>query len=111
MDSVINWIMVILVCVFDPLAIILVVTASWRFEKLKKKLPPPLPIIEETPITPPDDEPYEVYVKEEEEENAGVENLPIVPPVKSPVETPQNLSLSKKKTLMKETAQDGIRYW
>ncbi len=64
-DEIVNWIMILLIVVFDPLAICLVVVSNFSFEKLNEPKPEeetqpeiipdniaPEPIVEETP-TPP----------------------------------------------------------
>lgn len=37
MDQVVNWLLILLIIVFDPLAICLVITSNFTFEQLKKK--------------------------------------------------------------------------
>jgi hypothetical protein len=37
MDQIINWLLLIIIFVFDPLAIALVIAANFAFEQLKKK--------------------------------------------------------------------------
>ena len=60
MDSIINWFLLIIVFVFDPLAICLVIAANFAFKQLQSS--PPIPpqtqqINEEPPvISPPKEE-------------------------------------------------------
>ena len=73
MDTVINWFLLLIIFVFDPLAIALVIAANMAFEKLNETVPVPNPIQEE-PITEPDpvveiitEEPVVEIVQEEPE--------------------------------------------
>ena len=73
MDTVINWFLLLIIFVFDPLAIALVIAANMAFEKLNETEPKPNPIQEE-PITEPEpvveivaEEPVVEIVQEEPE--------------------------------------------
>ena len=62
MDRIINWLLLIIIFVFDPLAISLIIAANFAFNQLKKPLPP-----SEELNTPPE-EPilYEAYEQKTE---------------------------------------------
>lgn len=51
MDKIINWFILIIIFVFDPLAISLVIAANFAFHKLKR--PQQLAIYDEKPLPPP----------------------------------------------------------
>lgn len=122
MDSITNILLLILIFVFDPLAIMLVIVSTDRFERLKKKKKPkleinpnpindipyvlpkefeiykPQPIIEEEPIE-------EEIIKEEPIEEE--ENMIIGEPEPKPEQTiddiiPENLSNFRKRKLREE---------
>lgn len=68
MDQIINWFLLIIIFVFDPLAIALVISANFAFQKIQSSTPeevlPPLPIepvsaeeINSQPPTPPKKKP------------------------------------------------------
>jgi hypothetical protein len=57
MDKIINWFLLVIIFVFDPLAIALVIAANFAFNQLKKKPEViennPLPLTSKTPeLTP-----------------------------------------------------------
>ena len=60
MDTIINYLLLVIIFVFDPLAISLVIAANLAFAQLKKKKSTP------TPITPPKPEVVEKVIKEKE---------------------------------------------
>ena len=55
MDKIINWFLLIIIFVFDPLAIALVIAANFAFAQLKE--PKPLAIYDEKPAPPPPPKP------------------------------------------------------
>lgn len=72
MDKIINWLILIIIFVFDPLAISLVIAANFAFNKLKQ--PQPLAIYDEKPIPPP--APIETYL----DPNHAPSIAPAIPP-------------------------------
>jgi hypothetical protein len=57
MDKVINWFLIIIILVFDPLAIALIVAANFAFSQISPKEPEEIPTVENLPLEEPTPEP------------------------------------------------------
>lgn len=77
MDQIINWFILIIIFVFDPLAISLVVSANIAFNKMVEQ-PVNTPVSSYPPPSPPTPEPTNTPVKNYEENNI-TENVTIDP--------------------------------
>jgi len=95
MDQIINWFLLVIIFVFDPLAIALVIAANFAFKQLKPTVTPTIeyePVVEEyEPIIPLED-----LIKQEEfinEESEPIIEEPVIepePPIIEPfIEEPQ----------------------
>lgn len=127
MDKIINWFLLVIIFVFDPLAISLVVAANFAFARLEKK---------EEPLPPDNDEELEQasledYQKWEEEETqeqkpeseeltSPTDPIQSIPQLQTEIKGIQNsphFSEWKKKQLIEEklkqarSDENGIRYW
>ena len=82
MDSVVNWLIILLIAVFDPLAIILLISANRAFELKERKHVEAMPILETIPL-PDVEEP--IVVQEESKIETVTEKINIEPiPQKQP---------------------------
>jgi len=85
MDTVVNWLMILLIIVFDPLAIILVVVSNFSFERLKTKptteqpiLITPIsikPLVDEKNIKEPEIEEGIEIIEETEENQQNIKTI------------------------------------
>ena len=57
MDKVINWFLIIIILVFDPLAIALIVAANFAFSQISPKEPEEISTVENLPLEEPTSEP------------------------------------------------------
>ena len=130
MDKIINWFLLVIIFVFDPLAIALIIAANFAFTRKKKQPTPELgeedeewleaPSVEEEELedkqeikheeSKPEEEPYEVYVGPKEE----------VPSLESQIQVirgDKHLSeWGKTSRIQEATSQfkkefEGKRYW
>jgi hypothetical protein len=84
MDKIINWLLLTIVFVFDPLAIALVIAANFAFEQLRPKkddIPYPNPQVEPDDLDIEDNEGTDVYTEEDFSDwdstlRDGLEDLP-----------------------------------
>jgi hypothetical protein len=82
MDSVVNWLIILLIAVFDPLAIILLISANRAFELKERKHVESIPILESIPVS---DVEEPIVVKEEPKIETVTEKINVEPiPQKQP---------------------------
>lgn len=119
MDKIINWFLLVIIFVFDPLAISLVVAANFAFARLEKK---------EEPIPPTNDEEleqasledYQKWEEETEEPTSTADPIESISQLQTEIKGINNsphFSEWKKKQLIEEklkqarSDENGIRYW
>ena len=82
MDSVVNWLIILLIAVFDPLAIILLISANRAFELKERKHVKAISILETIPVS---DVEEPIVVKEEPKIETVTEKINVEPiPQKQP---------------------------
>jgi hypothetical protein len=86
MDSVVNWLIILLIAVFDPLAIILLISANRAFELKERKHIETISILETVPST---DVVEPIVVKEEPKIETVTEKIKVEP---TPQKQPEILS-------------------
>ena len=94
MDKIINWLLLTIVFVFDPLAIALVIAANFAFEQLRPKkddIPYPNPQVEPDDLDIEDNEGTDVYTEEDFSDwdstlRDGLEDEDLI---EEPIEEPQ----------------------
>ena len=86
MDSVVNWLIILLIAVFDPLAIILLISANRAFELKERKHVKAIPILESIPVS---DVEEPIVVQEEPKIKTVTEKIKIEP---TPQKQPEILS-------------------
>lgn len=75
MDKIINWLILVIVLVFDPLAVSLIIASNFAFSQNKKPIQPIEPIIETIPFTPEEKEKIVEEIKETESEPQIIKNI------------------------------------
>jgi hypothetical protein len=96
MDQIINWFLLIIIFVFDPLAIALVIAANFAFKQLKPTITP-TPIIESEPKKEEEYEPmfpWEDLIEQEEYINEELEPEPEI--IQEPEIIPEPIPEQKK---------------
>lgn len=127
MDKIINWFLLVIIFVFDPLAISLVVAANFAFARLEKK-EEPLPPDNDKELEQASLEDYQKWEEEEtqeqepesEELTSPTDPIQSIPQLQTEIKGIQNsphFSEWKKKQLIEEklkqarSDENGIRYW
>lgn len=126
MDKIINWFLLIIIFVFDPMAIALVIAANFAFAQLLQQKEEPEEDIQEEMREWEEASLTDLHTLEQEEEQVTAENTDTPEPVETisqlqaeikGIQNSPHFSEWKKKQLIEEkvrqarTDENGIRYW
>jgi hypothetical protein len=126
MDKIINWFLLIIIFVFDPLAIALVIAANFAFAQLLQQKEEPEEDIQEEMREWEEASLTDLHTLEQEEEQVAAENTDTSEPIETisqlqadikGIQNSPHFSEWKKKQLIEErlkqarSDENGIRYW
>jgi len=126
MDKIINWFLLIIIFVFDPLAIALVIAANFAFAQLLQQKEEPEDDIQEEMREWEEASLTDLHTLEQEEKQATAENTDTSEPIETisqlqaeirGIQNSPHFSEWKKKQLIEErlkqarSDENGIRYW
>lgn len=119
MDKIINWFLLVIIFVFDPLAISLVVAANFAFAQLEKRKEP-IPPTNDEELEQASLEDYQKWEEEPEQPTSATDPIESIAQLQTEIKGINNsphFSEWKKKQLIEEklkqarSDENGIRYW